>query len=115
MSYMHVDTSNLDMLKDIIGDELKDLLHIYMETTSDILLKLQEAITTQSVSTVELQAHTLKGSAANIGANQLSMISAELEQKAKHNDMDSLPGLLSKIETESKAVDLALADYINTF
>ncbi|MEA1988073.1 MAG: Hpt domain-containing protein [Pseudomonadota bacterium] len=112
---MHVDTSNLDMLKDIIGDELKDVLNIYMETTPDIILKLQEAVATQSVSTVKLQAHTLKGSAANIGANQLSMISAELEQKAKHSDMDSLPRLLSKIESESRAVDLALADYLKTF
>lgn len=75
---MHVDTSNLDMLKDIIGDELK-------------------------------------GSAANIGANQLSAMSAEMEQKAKQSDMDGLPELLSKIETESKAVDLALVDYIKTF
>ena len=112
---MHVDTSNLDMLKDIIGDELKDVLNIYMETTPDIILKIQEAIATQSVSAVQLQAHTLKGSAANIGANQLSMMSAEMEQKAKQSDTDSLPELFSKIETESKAVDLALADYIKTF
>ena len=112
---MHLDSSNLDMLRDIIGDELKDALNIYMESTPDTILKLQEAIATQSVSNIELQAHTLKGSAANIGANQLSIMSDELEQKAKHGDMDSLPGLLSKIENESKAVDLALADYIKTF
>ena len=112
---MHVDTSNLDMLKDIIGDELKDVLNIYIETTPDIIMKIQEAIATQSVSSVQLQAHTLKGSAANIGANQLSAMSAEMEQKAKQSDMDGLPELLSKIETESKAVDLALADYIKTF
>lgn len=114
MSYMHVDTSNLDMLKDIIGEGLIEILDIYLETTPDIICKLQEAIATQSISAVKLQAHALKGSSANVGANQLSVISAELEQKALNSEIDHFPELFSKIENESEAVVSALTDYRKT-
>jgi len=111
---MSLDLNNLNMLKEIIGNELKDVLNLYMQSTPDNILMLREAVATSTISTVQLQAHTLKGSSANIGANQLSMLSAELEQKAKNGDTDSMPGLLSKIESENQAVTKALNAYMTT-
>ncbi|WP_029406602.1 Hpt domain-containing protein [Thiomicrorhabdus sp. Milos-T2] len=112
---MHVDISNLDMLKDIIGDELKEVLNIYLESTPETLLKLEDAVASKTLATVQSQAHSLKGSSANVGANNLSMLSAELEQNAKNNHTDNMSALLIKIQTENIAVAQALKDYINTF
>lgn len=112
---MHVDISNLDMLKEIIGDELKEVLNVFLDSTPETLLKLEGAVESNTIATVQSQAHSLKGSSANVGANQLSMLSAELEQNAKNNHTDNMRALLQKIQTENTAVTQALKDYINTF
>jgi len=112
---MSIDFNNLNMLKDILGDELKDVLTIYMDNSPDNVLKLKDAIATNTLSTVQLEAHALKGSSANVGALKLSSICAELEQKAKNSDTESQAGLLSQIERENRAVIHALNDYIKTF
>lgn len=115
MTNMHVDISNLDMLKEIIGDELKEVLYVYLESTPETVLKLEQAVASKTLATVQSQAHSLKGSSANIGANDLSMLSAELEQKAKNNDAQNIDALLTQIKAESQSVEQALKDYINTF
>ncbi|BCN92423.1 hypothetical protein THMIRHAM_02080 [Thiomicrorhabdus immobilis] len=112
---MQLDISNLDMLKEIIGDDLKEVLNVYLESTPDTLFKLEDAVASKTSATVQSQAHSLKGSSANIGANNLSMLCAELEQKAKNDDAADFDSLFSKIKTASIAVEQELKDYINTF
>ena len=112
---MHIDTDNLDMLKEIIGDELKDVLNIFLESTPDSILQLQEAIESNTIEKVQSVAHTIKGSSANVGAIQLSALTAQIEQQAKANDSSQFAGLLSQVLTENKAVEDALKSYMASF
>jgi len=103
------------MLKEIIGDELVDILNIFLETTPDTILQLQQDVAAKDINKVQSLSHNIKGSSANIGANQLSMLGAELEQKAKNNDTEAFASLMTKINIEAQSVETALKNYIQTF
>jgi len=112
---MHIDMNNLNMLKEIIGDDLKSILDVFLDTTPDSILQLQEAVASNTTAKVQSIAHTIKGSSANVGANQLSNLASELEQKAKANDTNAFASLLSKIIAEAQVVEQGLKSYIQTF
>ncbi|MDX1352701.1 MAG: Hpt domain-containing protein [Thiomicrorhabdus sp.] len=112
---MHIDTDNLDMLKDIIGDDLKEVLNAFLDTTPDTILQLQNAIQSNAIANIQVLAHTIKGSAANVGANQLSKLAAEIEQKAKTNDSSAFTTLLTQVMTESRSVEQSLKNYMASF
>jgi len=112
---MHLDMNNLNMLKEIIGDDLKSILHVFLDTTPDSILQLKEAVASNTTAKVQSIAHTIKGSSANVGANHLSSLAADLEQKAKANSTQDFADLLSKIVAEAQAVDQDLKKYIHTF
>ena len=112
---MHIDSNNLNMLKEIIGEDLKEILNVFLESTPDSIMQLQNAINSNNLSKVQSCAHTIKGSAANVGANQLSLLASEIEQLAKLNDSSKLDTLLSQVITEKKAVKGELERYMAEF
>ena len=57
---------------------------------------------------VEHHAHSLKGAASNIGATELSRLSAELERLAKSGDNRNATDLITSIESEAMDVKQAL-------
>ncbi len=62
---------------------------------------------------IEHHAHSLKGAASNVGATELSRLAAELEEMARTGQNARFPSLISRIETEAKAVRSALEnDYL---
>lgn len=111
-----VDVSNLEMLKEVIGDDLKDILQSYLATTPDLIHKIDMAIGRQHSADLQLHAHTLKGSAANIGAIALPLTCAKLEKMAKEgvvNEQSS--ALFAQIKLEDQAVNQFLSDYLLQF
>ena len=107
-----VDIDNLNMLRELIGDDLKEILEAYLQTAPTNLNKLEQATNNKDAEQVRMQAHSLKGSSANIGANGLSSLSSELEQHGKNNNLEHAPNLLNQIKTENTAVVDFLKSYI---
>lgn len=113
---MAVDASNLEMLKEIIGDDLKEILEAFQMTLPQLLTSIENGISDQDASAVQLHSHTLKGSSANIGANDLSALSAKLEQLAKTGEITAeYTTILSEIKTESVEVDTFVRNFMNSF
>ncbi|MBD3822148.1 MAG: Hpt domain-containing protein, partial [Thiotrichales bacterium] len=56
----------------------------------------------------------LKGSAANVGATELSLQAKKVEEAAKANDLSSVSEDIQQLEESLPAVLQALQDYINT-
>ncbi|WP_127469997.1 Hpt domain-containing protein [Thiomicrorhabdus aquaedulcis] len=111
-----VDVSNLEMLKEVIGDDLKDILQSYLETTPDLIQKISTAITMENAANLQLHAHTLKGSSANIGAVQLPVTCQQLEKLAKEGTINAQSKeLFAQINIENREVNQFLSSYINTF
>lgn len=92
------------------GDKgiVKDMLETFLE---DAILKVKEArkgLESGDIDYVELQAHTIKGSSATIGAKALKDAALELEVAAKEGDIKKAAMLFDKVEAEFNKVKAAL-------
>jgi two-component system sensor histidine kinase/response regulator len=74
------DTINTLMLDDSIFHEV---LIIFWETNINTEDKLKEAYTAKDWNKLREIAHSIKGSGANVGMNELSLIAADLENEAR--------------------------------
>ena len=91
-----------EMMERVGWDEdfAKELLAIFMEDTPSQMEKLKQALKDKQPDQVEHQAHTIKGSSANIGAHRLSNTAFKMEMTAKDGDIDSARGLMEQLEKE---------------
>ncbi len=108
-----VDTDNLNMLKEIIGEELEEILQAYVDSAPDSIIKIDNAIHASDSEQLRLHSHSLKGSSANIGAGNLSGLCSRLEQIAKDNDLNShVNDLFNDIKNENTIVMQFLQNYM---
>jgi HPt (histidine-containing phosphotransfer) domain-containing protein len=113
---MAVDPSTLEMLKEVIGDDLKEIVEAYQATLPELLCQINEGIDSQDASAVQLHSHTLKGSSANIGANDLSEMCLQLEMEAKKGEVtDQFKAISEQIHQEAKVVADFVTNFLNNF
>lgn len=74
-----------------------------VEGAADTLDHLTQAIAANDAGAVQLQAHSIKGAAANIGAEALRAIAASMEALAKEGDIDQYRALLPALKTSYEA------------
>ena len=72
---------------------LTRVVELFISTSGETLQALQDALAAQDISSIQAQAHTLKGVAGNIGGMQLMALSALLEQAAREQDNSRLQSL----------------------
>ena len=90
-------------------DLWKRLVGIYLETTPASLKTLETALTAGDCAAVQMTAHTLKSSSANMGAAGLSDLCQQLEAVAGQANLESTPDLLAEIQSEYGNVAVALS------
>jgi len=86
---------------------LSKLLEICINSTTEHMESLADAILRQNNSDIRLEAHTIKGASANIGANVMMKIAESMENAAKScelADMDDTYQLLTQSFKEFKSV-----------
>lgn len=112
---MCVDQDNLNMLKEIIGDDLKEVLDAFLSTSPSLLEQIELSIASEDAAGVQLHSHTLKGSSANIGATELPNLCLELESAAKAGVVTpEFAAMQVKVREETQKVTAALEDFIKT-
>ncbi|KQC14047.1 MAG: hypothetical protein APR63_06320 [Desulfuromonas sp. SDB] len=79
-------------------DILKELIVMFVEVSEQDLAKLEQQLETSDFDQAAKTAHSIKGGAANIGANQISDVLVELELLAKHNNKEECKNLMKKIK-----------------
>ena len=89
-------------------DLWKKLAGIYLSSTPDSLETLEQALTNNDCLSVQLTAHTLKSSSANMGASRLSDLCRQLETAAGEGNLDTGPALLDQIRREYEFVSTFL-------
>jgi CheY-like chemotaxis protein len=89
-------------------DVFEELIGLYLEDTPTQLAALRSAVEAARADTVETIAHTLKGSSASMGAQNLSAICAELEGVGASGDLPKVTRLLERLEEEFGRVRAAL-------
>lgn len=78
------------------------LIKLFIEGANKNLSALRKAVAEDDPAAIKREAHSIKGSAGNIGARQMAALSKELEQKAHLNAEAKI--LTSQLECEFKKV-----------
>jgi histidine phosphotransfer protein HptB len=103
-----LDPSVIQSLRELGGDAepglLGELVQLFLQDSPDKLRALQEGFGGRDAKVVERNAHSLKSSAASLGANSLSKLLAEIEAAGRAHDLERVASLLPRT---SKAYDQA--------
>lgn len=97
MTDKHVDREVLDTLRDVMEDNYPDLLDTFLSDSESRLHELQKTADAKALSEV---AHSLKGSASNMGAVRLAELCQELESEAKDKSPAEIVKLVAEISGE---------------
>jgi two-component system, sensor histidine kinase and response regulator len=93
-----------------LGDPglFSELVEMFIGDTAERIAALRRALGEGDASEVEQAAHTLKGSAGNMGAATMARISARLQEAGSAEELEEIPGLLDRLEQEFERVRPAL-------
>ena len=95
-------------------DPLRELIELFFKDADPRLRAMEEAATASDLPKVAAAAHTLKGSASNLGARRLASLCAALEKQGTANDGDKAVKTLDDVKSEfAKVRDLLNAELEN--
>lgn len=114
MSEAEVDLDNLNMLKELLADRFQELIDTFISDSVERIAKLKEALAAGDMNQVTHQAHGLKGSCRNIGANPMAAICEIVEDQSRKNALEDGEQHLAAIEQKFAAVTAILKDLVGS-
>jgi len=116
-SSLPVDPEVLAMLADLQmpgePDLLREVVVLFLRDTPERLEALTTAVAASDFATAARAAHSIKGSAANLGAMGLHAVAASAEQDARSGDMPALTIDLQGLAAEYARVRAQLEDLLS--
>lgn len=101
---MIINSDALESYRDVMEEEadafIAEILDGFYSNSRDLMATLDESLAADDVNTFIRAAHTLKSTAATVGAERLSDLAADLEGRA---GFDTLSELAPTVETLKKA------------
>jgi len=95
-------------LQQLIGEGAEDLVAEVMTTfradTAARLAVLQEVIASGNSSLLRAEAHALKGSAAQVGAEGMARLCREMEERAASGAIVELNSLLNQLDSQFEEI-----------
>ncbi len=73
------------------------LVQLYLDTTPGIVQAIEAALADGDTQQVAFNAHALKGSSADMGAERLAELSQQLQQAARIADQDAVRSLSAEV------------------
>lgn len=93
---------------------LTQMIRLFLENAPQRVEQVRKGLEEGSLKDAERGVHSLKSSAANVGAVRLSRVAAEMEEAALSGDAEAVAGQLSRLEAELvSARDLLAARLAN--
>jgi HPt (histidine-containing phosphotransfer) domain-containing protein len=112
MSNNSIDLTTLNELKEIMADDFAELITVFISDSQIQLDDLTTAIAVLDAQDIKRIAHTLKGSSANLGIENLSGMCKKLELNAAQNNLSDANDLLKMISNEYNDVKIVLEKLI---
>lgn len=81
-------------------DIVTELIDTFFGDVPSRLSGIREAVNSGNPTQLEREAHTLKGSSANLGAKALSAISYELEKMGRESELEGAEAIVERLEAE---------------
>ncbi len=104
-----IDTSVHDGLRDLMGDEFALLIDAYLEDTALFVQQMQDACARSDMDAMQIPAHSMKSSSANIGAMGLSTLARELEEQIRSGNPVQVERRVTALAEEFERVSLELS------
>lgn len=96
-----LDHSILDRLHEWGGDELKlKMIELFLEHAPDRVEGVSMGLENGDTELAERSAHSLKSSAANLGAQAVRLVSGRIEELLERGDSQGARDLLPELETK---------------
>jgi PAS domain S-box-containing protein len=109
-----IDEAVLASLRDLRmpgeADPVVELIELFQTDARARLAQIESAVVRNDAHSLEAAAHSLKGSASNMGAKRLAGFCLELEKLAKSNHMANSATVLASVQQEFSVVIRALED-----
>ena len=86
-------------------DVLQEVLKLFLDDVPARLTRLRNAWASRNIEEVQRAAHSLKGSAGNIGARRLHALCSQLDDKGRSGDLDALGPLVDALGEEFDKVE----------
>lgn len=94
-----LDQGALDRLKEWGGEKLlAQMLRLFLDNAPGRMSQIRNGVAGGNIKETEKGAHSLKSSAANIGAEQVRAIAANMERAAADGDVAAVTTLLPSLE-----------------
>ncbi|HEY1013288.1 MAG TPA: response regulator, partial [Herpetosiphonaceae bacterium] len=107
-----LDGAVLEGLRELNSDDEPDivtmLIEIFFNSAPALLAQIREQAARQDGPALEIAAHSLKGSASNLGARELARLCKDLEYAGRDGRFELVPAQLVAAEREFARVRLAL-------
>lgn len=106
----YIDSSMLANLSQFLNAEkLQSLLQRYIEDSNQLLEQLTTSLADNNADDSRRHVHSLKSTSANIGANPLAKVAAELEEFARLEQLDEVSSRLDELQQIFTATTAAIA------
>jgi HPt (histidine-containing phosphotransfer) domain-containing protein len=106
-----LDLSNLNEAFDGDRAGIAELLDESLEFIAGAQTEMRAALAAGDAPAIARSAHTLKGTSANIGANAVRAISADIESDAKAGQLANLAPMFTELGDALSALGEAVAAY----
>jgi len=106
-----LDIAALNELKDMLGEALSEIVDSFLEGLDGEVEAIQQALGADAAA-VRAAAHSLKGSAGNLGARILAALASHIEKAAVEGDLARCAVLAGDLPAVSAQARQALQGYI---
>ena len=105
----YLDTGALDGLKELLGDDLYNIADLYVTTLPEAVLALLASHAQGDVQRLMQEAHALKGSSANMGAQEMARLCSGIEKMALDGSQrEAVAALVAGLEPAAMATASAM-------
>jgi HPt (histidine-containing phosphotransfer) domain-containing protein len=112
------DVLNLARLEEAYGDDragIANLLGLARETELRCITALRDGMERADIRAVARAAHSIKGSASNIGATRVSRVAADIEDRARLERWDDIAGFADELDARYAELSTRIAAYAAEF
>jgi len=114
-----IDMTVVDELLALCDDDdpelLVDLIRMFLEDGPNRVRSIETGATEGDLELVEQAAHSLKGSAGNLGAVKVQHLAEELQLAGRSGDRESAARLAERLRTDYTEAETALRDLLDRY
>ena len=106
----YVDVHALKELEALLEEEMPEVMGLYLGALAQNVQDIQQSHVHGNMEGLRKSAHALKGSSANVAAQEVARICAELEKLAKAGELEKIPPMLQQLSTAATQTRTTLAE-----